>query len=176
MLALDHDLKLTNECLSSYVEFKRQSVQLIFDQFAGDMDNDLIGGIGGDHDENLETQSSLDNNTNQHTGEERSRFSKSIISSTQKSDTASLTNPTRSQQKSQKQRQESNVERGAEHERGQSMPKQGILKQKVQTNVENQQDGQGDLLDEHDSTHQETLENRHDMELRNDAKNSDGVI
>ena len=56
------------------------------------------------------------------------------------------------------------------------MPKQGILKQRVQTNVENQQDGQGDLLDEHDSTPQETLENRHDTELRNDAKNSDGVI
>ena len=52
------------------------------------MDNDLIGGIGGDQDENLETQSSLDNNTNKNTGEERSRFSKSIISSTHRSDTA----------------------------------------------------------------------------------------
>ena len=63
ILALDQDLQITNECLSSYVEFKRSSVQLIFDQF-GDMDNDVLGAMGGDHDENLETQSSLDNNTN----------------------------------------------------------------------------------------------------------------
>jgi hypothetical protein len=92
ILALDTDLKITSECLNSYVEFKRQSVQLIFDRFAANMDNDVIGGIGGDQDENLETQSSLDNNTNQNTGEERSRFSKSIISSTHKSDTAGSMN------------------------------------------------------------------------------------
>ena len=96
ILALDQDLQITNECLSSYVEFKRSAVQLIFDQF-GDMDNDVLGAMGGDHDENLETQSSLDNNTNQ-TGEDRSRFSQSIVSSTQKSDTADyLTSMTRSQ-------------------------------------------------------------------------------
>lgn len=60
------------------------------------MDNELLGGLGGEQDENLETQSSLDNNTN-HTEEERSRFSQSIISSTQKSDTADyLTSMTRS--------------------------------------------------------------------------------
>jgi hypothetical protein len=46
-------LKLTNECLSSYVEFKRNSVQLIFEQF-GDLDNELIGVIG-EQVENLET-------------------------------------------------------------------------------------------------------------------------
>jgi len=84
-MALDHDLNITNECLNSYVEFKRNSVQLIFDQF-GNMENDGMGDQDGD----LETQSSLDNNTHQ-TGEERSRFSQSIISSTQKSDTDNLT-------------------------------------------------------------------------------------
>jgi hypothetical protein len=61
--ALDKDLKITNECLASYVEFKRASVQQIFDQF-GNMENDLLGPIGADQDGDLETQSSLDNNTN----------------------------------------------------------------------------------------------------------------
>lgn len=51
--ALDNDLKITNECLSSYVEFKRNAVQLIFEQF-GDLDNELIGVIG-EQVENLET-------------------------------------------------------------------------------------------------------------------------
>lgn len=35
---------------------------MIFEQF-GSMENDAIGGLGGDHDGDLETQSSLDNNT-----------------------------------------------------------------------------------------------------------------
>lgn len=94
---------------------------MIFEQFAGNLDNDLVGGMGGDHDENLETQSSLDNNTNQNTGEDRSRFSKSIVSSTQKSDTAgSMTHHNRSQRRLQ---QQTNLIK-SEHERGQSMPKQ----------------------------------------------------
>jgi hypothetical protein len=62
ILALDHDLGITDECLTSYVEFKRHSVQRIFEQF-GNMENDAIGGLGADHDGDLETQSSLDNNT-----------------------------------------------------------------------------------------------------------------
>ena len=47
ILALDLDLGITNECLSSYVEFKRNSVQLIFEQF-GNMENDGMGGLNGD--------------------------------------------------------------------------------------------------------------------------------
>jgi hypothetical protein len=62
ILALDHDLGITDECLTSYLEFKRIAVQIIFDQF-GSTENDAIGGLGGDHDGDLETQSSLDNNT-----------------------------------------------------------------------------------------------------------------
>lgn len=71
---------MINECLTSYVEFKRTSVQLIFEQFRGAENFDAA--ILGDQDENLETQSSLDN-----IGEQRSgRLSHSIISSTQRSD------------------------------------------------------------------------------------------
>mmetsp|Transcript_14932 Transcript_14932/g.23125 ORF Transcript_14932/g.23125 Transcript_14932/m.23125 type:complete len:143 (+) Transcript_14932:645-1073(+) len=62
ILALDNDLSVTNECLASYVEFKRKSVQTIYDQF-GNLDNSVLGGNIGDQDGDLETQSSLDNNT-----------------------------------------------------------------------------------------------------------------
>ena len=97
IVALDNDLSVVDECLTCYVEFKRVSVQMIFDQF-GNMENDAIGGLGGDQDGDLETQSSLDNGNTHQTGEIRSRFSQSIVSSTQKSDTAdnSLTNLPRS--------------------------------------------------------------------------------
>ena len=86
--ALDSDLNLINECLASHVEFKRSSVQLIFDRFrhGADAPFGFGNGVLGDQDENLETQSSLDNT--QKTGEEErsGRFSRSIVSSTQKSD------------------------------------------------------------------------------------------
>ena len=84
MQALDSDISLANECLAAYLEFKRQSVQLIFDRFADDMDNEIIGGNGFDHDENLETLSSLDNEgaRRQLTAEDEIRFSQSIASST----------------------------------------------------------------------------------------------
>ena len=134
-MALDNDLSVVDECLTCYVEFKRVSVQMIFEQF-GNMENDAIGGLGGDQDGDLETQSSLDNGNTNQTGEVRSRFSQSIVSSTQKSDTAdnSLTNLTRSHQKSSSNQRRSQqpyvVTSGqqAHGERGQSMPKHGILK------------------------------------------------
>ena len=124
ILALDSDLKLTTECLYAYVEFKRQSVQLIFDRFAANMENEMIGGLGGDHDENLETQSSLYNNTNQNTGEERSRFSKSIVSSTHKSDTAGSMSNVHAAVRSTQRRKDGNNLLLIDHERGQSLPKQ----------------------------------------------------
>jgi len=43
ILALDNDLSITNECLTSYVEFKRRSVQMIFDHF-GNLDSSILGG------------------------------------------------------------------------------------------------------------------------------------
>lgn len=134
-MALDNDLSIVDECLTCYVEFKRVSVQMIFEQF-GSMENDAIGGLGGDQDGDLETQSSLDNGNTNQTGEVRSRFSQSIVSSTQKSDTAdnSLTTLTRSHQKASSNQRRSQqpyvVTSGqqAHGERGQSMPKHGILK------------------------------------------------
>ncbi len=48
---LDSELNLTNLCLSSYIEFKRISLVHIFDQM-GSQEHEQ---------ENLETQSSLDN-------------------------------------------------------------------------------------------------------------------
>jgi hypothetical protein len=55
IIALEDDIKLVNECLTAYVEFKRISVQFIFDRFAADIGNDAIGGLAGDQDANLET-------------------------------------------------------------------------------------------------------------------------
>jgi hypothetical protein len=49
--ALDQEVNLTNVCLSSYIEFKRLSLNSIFDQM-GSQEHEQ---------ENLETQSSLDN-------------------------------------------------------------------------------------------------------------------
>ena len=51
ILALDQTVNLTNVCLSSYIEFKRLSLNYIFDQM-GSQEHEQ---------ENLETQSSLDN-------------------------------------------------------------------------------------------------------------------
>ena len=85
VVQLDQTLQITNECLAGYVEFKRQSVQQIFDQF-GNMDNEELG-IGEEHDENLETKSSMDQNTIQTAEEHSEHFSQSLISSTQRSDT-----------------------------------------------------------------------------------------
>jgi hypothetical protein len=54
VIALDHDIGLSNDCISAYVEFKRQTLSLIFQRY-GNQDNDLIGEIGGDQDGDLET-------------------------------------------------------------------------------------------------------------------------
>ncbi|CDW85633.1 ubiquitin carboxyl-terminal hydrolase family protein [Stylonychia lemnae] len=51
LLHLDEELNIANVCLSSYIEFKRVSLSLIFDQL----------GSQEQEQENLETQSSLDN-------------------------------------------------------------------------------------------------------------------